>query len=366
MFVFKILFSLLTWLTTFANATTSCQNIALHHQEISNTTTAFHPEETKAKTQEQYVAKETSGAVREILEFGADQVIKVLREIDPGLAPPQVVYDLGEVSIKQADLTIQRQLQIVKTGDGQVFVKVVQGAGNWASAFPKLASKTYAWSHLELVFEGVDDYVRILSKNGDEVAKVFKNGTDEVFEIADDFFKATPTNPATPITGITVKANTGETIIGGGFFKNADGSIGFVEDVSSYGSTIVQNTIKNRGSLRGTLSGIQATEDAHHIIPVQLLKENDVVKKGVEGGFDFNGATNGLAIEKYSKSTGLGRHGPHPNYTTQIRQALDDWAEITPNYTPQQAKEFLEIITADIKNTINTTTVKINELNLGF
>jgi hypothetical protein len=69
------------------------------------------------------VAKETSGAVREILEFGADQVIKVLREIDPGMAPPQVVYDLGSVSVRQGDQIVERQLQIVKTGDGQVFVK---------------------------------------------------------------------------------------------------------------------------------------------------------------------------------------------------------------------------------------------------
>ncbi|MBY0349165.1 MAG: hypothetical protein K2W79_12970, partial [Hydrotalea flava] len=58
----------------------------------------------------------------------------------------------------------------------QRFEGVLNGAGNWVTAFPKLASKTSAWAHLELVFEGVDDYVRVLSKNGDEVAKVFKNG----------------------------------------------------------------------------------------------------------------------------------------------------------------------------------------------
>lgn len=278
----------------------------------------------------------------------------------------EVILPIRDIYLLESGRLSTVSFDVIKTASNQVYLRVVEGAGGWATAFPKLASKTSDWSHLELVFEGVDDYVRILSKNGDEVAKVFKNGTDEVFEISDDFFRATPTNPATPITGMTLKANTGETIIGGGFFKSADGSIGFVEDVSSYGSTLVQNTIKNRGNLRSTLSGILASEDAHHIIPVQLLKENDVVKRAVEGGFDFNGAMNGLAIEKYSKSTGLGRHGPHPNYTEQIRQALDDWAELTTNYTPKQAKEFLEIITADIKNTINTTTAKINVLNLGF
>jgi hypothetical protein len=245
-------------------------------------------------------------------------------------------------------------------------VEVLNNAGSWVSAFPKLASKTSAWSHLELVFEQADDVVKVLSKNGDEVAKVVKNGSDEVFEIADDFFKATPSNPATPITGMTVKANTGETIIGGGFFKNADGSIGFVEDVGSYGSTIVQNTIKNRGGLRGTLIGIQATEDAHHLVPVQLLKENNVVKKAVEAGFDFNGTTNGLAIQKYVKATGAGRHGPHPNYTNQIRNYLDEWVKQYPNYTPQMAKDELIDVVNAVKNKINTTTGKINDINLGL
>ena len=261
---------------------------------------------------------------------------------------------------------VSKNLDGIKNAGGYVKWKALQGAGNWVTAFPKLASKTSAWSHLELVFEGVDDYVRVLSKNGDEVAKVFKSGTDEVFEISDDFFRATPTNPATPITGVTVKANTGETIIGGGFFKNADGSIGFVEDVSSYGSTIVQNTIKNRGGLRGTINGTTATQDAHHIIPVQLLKENDVVKKAVEGGFSFNTSANGLGIEKYVKATGAGRHGPHPSYTNQIRNYLTRWANDNPGFTPQMARDELADVVNAVKNKINTTSGKINEINLGL
>src|SRR5690606_32264198 len=101
--------------------------------------------------------------------------------------------------------------------------------------------------------------------------------------------------------------------------------LAFVEDVSSYGSDLVKNAIKKRGDLRKILTGIKGTEDAHHIIPVQLLKENDVVKKAVEPCFDFNGVVNGLPIEKFVKATGAGRHGPHPNYTEQIRKFLNDW-----------------------------------------
>ncbi len=215
------------------------------------------------------------------------------------------------------------------------------------------------------------------AENGDEVAKVFKNGTDEVFEISDDFFRATPSNPATPITGVTVKANTGETIIGGGFFKNADGSIGFVEDVSSYGSTMVQNAIKKRGDLRGTISGIQATDDAHHLFPVQTLKENQWVKKGVEGGFEFNtGSVNGLGVKKYVKATNIGRHGPHPKLTKQMTDHMDWWANQTSiingqtvlnkNLTPAQTAEYMRVVADDVQQTISTTTTKLNDLDLGL
>lgn len=129
---------------------------------------------------------------------------------------------------------------------------------------------------------------------------------------------------------------------------------------------MVQSAIKQRGALRAVLTGIKASEDAHHVIPVQLLKENDVVKKAVEAGFEFNAAKNGLAIEKFVKSTKAGRHGPHPKYTEQIRDYLVKWANDNQGFTAQMAKEELEDIVNQVKNKINTTSEKINLLDLGL
>lgn len=244
---------------------------------------------------------------------------------------------------------------------------VVDDAGkvaSWAAKFPKFAARLEAWKALELVVEEGDGFIKVLSKNGDEIANVFKEGSEEVLEISDDFFKATGKN-ITPIDGINLRTNTGESVVGGGFVKNADGSIGFVEDVSSYGSNLVKNAIRGRGDLRAALAGIKATEDAHHIIPVQLLKENKIVQMAVEGGFDFNSTINGIGIEKFVKATGAGRHGPHPNYTAQIRKNLETFST-TKNLTPQMCKEYLEEITKDIRNTITTTTGKINEIDLNL
>lgn len=219
---------------------------------------------------------------------------------------------------------------------------------------------------IEVAFESVDNGAKILSKNGDELGQLLTERTGDVLEISDDFIVSAASTASKKFDGLNIRSNTGETFLNAGFVKNADGSLGFVEDVSSYGSQLVQGTIKQRGALRKSMAGIKATEDAHHLIPVQLLKQNDVVKKAVEAGFEFNTTKNGLAIEKFVKKTGVGRHGPHPNYTKQIGDALDKFNTQTPNLTNQQAKEFLEIITDDIKNTIQTTNSRINHLNLGL
>lgn len=92
------------------------------------------------------------------------------------------------------------------------------------------------------------------------------------------------------------------------------------------------------------------------------------MQKAIEGGFDFNnGAVNGIALDKYVASTGLGRHGPHSRYTDQIRDYLDNvWAPANPNYTPQMAKQELEYLVQDLESVINSTTGRINLLDLGL
>lgn len=254
----------------------------------------------------------------------------------------------------------------VRLGDG-----IAKGA-DWATIFPKLASKLDSWKSLELVFEKSDDFVRVLSKNGDEVARVVKNGTDEILEVSDELFTATGTNPI-KIEGISVETSSGDNVINGGFVKNSNGSISFVEDVSSYGSTIIQNTLKARADLRGTISGITKSQEAHHLFPVDLLKKNQWVKKGVEGGFEFNlGSINGMPVEKYVKSTGIGRHGPHPQLTSQIDKHMEWWAEQTvngvknKNLTPAQTADYMRGLANSLKNKINSSTVKLNDLNLNL
>ena len=112
---------------------------------------------------------------------------------------------------------------------------------------------------IALSFEAIEDGAKILNKNGNELGKLLKEGAEDVLEISDDFIVDVASSASKKFDGIIIKSNTGETFINAGFVKNADGTLGFVEDVSSYGSQLVQNTIKQRGALRKSMSGIKTT-----------------------------------------------------------------------------------------------------------
>ena len=95
------------------------------------------------------------------------------------------------------------------------------------------------------------------------------------------------------------------------------------------------------GKLRKALGLKPGSGDAHHIIPVQLLKEEEVVKSAVTAGFDFNGAINGIEVMQH--------HGSHQNYTEAIRTRIKKWMEKNKNYTPEDAKDFIEELTTEFR-----------------
>lgn len=77
-----------------------------------------------------------------------------------------------------------------------------------------------------------------------------------------------------------------------------------------------------------------------------------------------------------SKKTNTGRHGPHPQYTKQLMDHMDWWAKqssiidgvtvLNKNLSPTQTAEYMRVIADDIRATINTTTDRINLLDLGL
>ena len=70
-----------------------------------------------------------------------------------------------------------------------------------------------------------------------------------------------------------------------------------------------------RAQLRRAL-GCRSTQEAHHVIPLELRDDFEIVKKAEAKGWKFNGADNGLCISNRIHS------GSHPNYTEAVRQRL--------------------------------------------
>ncbi len=106
---------------------------------------------------------------------------------------------------------------------------------------------------------------------------------------------------------------------------------------------IALNGAKN-GKLRKALDLKPGSGDAHHIIPVELLNKNDVVKSAVTGGFDFNGAINGIEVMQH--------HGSHQKYTEAIQKEIIEWESKNTNYTPKEAKEYMESLAEKYRNKI--------------
>ncbi|WP_373802356.1 hypothetical protein, partial [Bacteroides heparinolyticus] len=82
-------------------------------------------------------------------------------------------------------------------------------------------------------------------------------------------------------------------------------------------------------------------------------------------GFKLEGKENKISVDKFSKATGEGQHGKHPNYTEQIRKILKDNLEKEPSMSPKRAVEIINDISSNIKDMIqNNPKIKINDLKL--
>jgi hypothetical protein len=145
------------------------------------------------------------------------------------------------------------------------------------------------------------------------------------------------------------------------------------EDTKEYGEVraeVLHNTHKLADAL-GTTD--KPNVEAHHLIPVELVKRQNEVGKFIEEairkGFAFNGKINGRALERYSSKVRTnagpkGRHASHPNYTKQIEAKITSYIGQNSNYSPAQAKNFLEELSQKIDTKIDSTSVKINKIDL--
>lgn len=103
----------------------------------------------------------------------------------------------------------------------------------------------------------------------------------------------------------------------------------------------------NNPTLLSSNKPVRIQFEKHHIIPKQL-KNDPLVKQAQKGGFKFEGKKNKISVEKFSRATGKGQHGNHPNYAKQIGEKISKFTKDNPHPTPEQAANFAKETTQSI------------------
>ncbi|WP_262709331.1 AHH domain-containing protein [Sphingobacterium alkalisoli] len=100
----------------------------------------------------------------------------------------------------------------------------------------------------------------------------------------------------------------------------------------------------------------------HHIMPRQL-KNNEVIRAARDESFKFEGAENRMPVEKFSKTSGEGRHSNHPNYNQEVMDRISKFTKDNPEFTSSDALKFTRNLVKDLKQTIeNNPSTKVNDL----
>jgi RHS repeat-associated protein len=153
--------------------------------------------------------------------------------------------------------------------------------------------------------------------------------------------------------------------LAGKVFFNAKDAVRYALNHRDYGAKVA-DAVADRRMLRGNL-GLKLgdeTVQAHHLMPVELVEESPLLRQAIDEGFDFNGATNGMALVPYSAADDVGEHATHPRYTEQIRQKL---LLLQKEGYEGTAREAVEKVVGDVRKALEANRgKKINEVDLGL
>jgi len=113
------------------------------------------------------------------------------------------------------------------------------------------------------------------------------------------------------------------------------------ENKTDYTSRLNVREDTARTELRSNLPG--SGGQAHHIIPWQL-RTNPLVQKASKGGFNTNGAENGVRLSNH--------RGPHQYYSIRIENYLNNVNRTYPNMTNEEAAKYLVNFNREMRVTL--------------
>ncbi len=106
-----------------------------------------------------------------------------------------------------------------------------------------------------------------------------------------------------------------------------------VELTRLYGSEIAEAIMK-RANLATNMNILDSSQ-AHHLIPIEILKEQGIMKELLKMGWNFNDKINGEALA-------VGFHGTHPNYTGYVRREIAAWISANGAATVDVFQQYVE------------------------
>jgi len=112
--------------------------------------------------------------------------------------------------------------------------------------------------------------------------------------------------------------------------------IGWIALYGKDRAKLILNSIVERHKLREALKLDIEKAQAHHLIPVEILKTNEVAQAAIAAGFEFNSKNNALPLPRSYHLQ------DHDEYNLNVQKMLSDWAEENKGFKPGKAREFIE------------------------
>lgn len=111
--------------------------------------------------------------------------------------------------------------------------------------------------------------------------------------------------------------------------------------------------VGQRAARRHLAAAVEGTGgQVHHLIPWEM-RENELVKRAAEGGFNINGAENGIRL-------GEDIHfGSHPNYNAAVENKLNSILQANPNISPNDAAQAVRGYAEQLRAGIQRTESKL-------
>ncbi|XZE20902.1 AHH domain-containing protein [Pirellulaceae bacterium SH449] len=165
-----------------------------------------------------------------------------------------------------------------------------------------------------------------------DVASIVKNG-NKLNKVTDGI-KATTQGPAK--VNSSWFRNAWDRIFG----KKPNSTVDFTEQLG-----VSHN--RARAKLRSAL-GSSAPHQAHHIIPWET-RSHDLVQRAARGGFNINGAENGISLARTQHL------GSHPRYNAAVKRKLDELLSNNPGLSDSQYADLLRGYVEQLRNGLTTS-----------